>query len=129
MPDARALLAATIFAVGSAALAGQPGLESGFAEQAGAAKAASRTIDVRSQLRKCEETAQKLTYYRAWELKLVTDAGAYYFHEDCDICAAIDVCDPKTGAMTPVKQAHWVDCRDLAAYKKGTILFDACPTK
>ena len=79
------------------------------------------------QLKACDAEASKLfTYYGAGRLMLLTDAGAYYYHEDCDICAAIDVCDLKTHAMKNIVSAHSAGCSDLAPYRKGTIFFDSC---
>lgn len=80
------------------------------------------------QLRECEKTAAGATTgYRPWELWLLTDVAAYYYHEDCDICAALDSCDMRTGVMTEYKTAHSISCSEGAPLRAGrTVLYDVC---
>jgi hypothetical protein len=89
----------------------------------------NRSVDLVArfpQLRACENTAAHANnYYGAWSLWLLTDAAAYYYHEDCDICAAVDSCDMRTGRMTEWRTAHSVDCSAAAPLKQGrTVLVD-----
>lgn len=89
----------------------------------------NRTVDLVTrfpQLRACEAAAAKApTYYGGWSLWLLTDAAAYYYHEDCDICAAVDRCELLTGAMTEWKSAHSVSCGEAAPLKQGRqVLYD-----
>jgi len=60
-------------------------------------------------------------------LVLLTAAKAYYYHEDCDICAELDECDLDTGATRAVITAHGVSCSDIAPYRpeRGE-LYSAC---
>jgi hypothetical protein len=60
-------------------------------------------------------------------LVLLAGSQAFYYHEDCDICAELDVCDVKTGASQAVIVAHSVSCSDLLPYRmeRGE-LFSAC---
>ena len=63
-------------------------------------------------------------------LALLTASDAYYYHEDCDICAALDRCDLKTGAVSNAITAHSVDCSDMAPLKKGSApVYDACAAR
>jgi len=59
-------------------------------------------------------------------LVLLTDEAAYYYSEDCDICADVDKCDLKTHAVKNVVHAHTADCSDMKPYTKGNIVYDAC---
>ena len=59
-------------------------------------------------------------------LVLLTDTAAYYYSEPCDICADVDMCDLKTHAVKNVLHSHMIDCRDMASYTKGKVVFDAC---
>jgi hypothetical protein len=60
-------------------------------------------------------------------LVLLTDSQAYYYHEDCDICAELDACDLKTGATRAAIVAHSVSCSDLNPYRmeRGEV-FSSC---
>lgn len=58
-------------------------------------------------------------------LVLLTKTAAYYYHEDCDICAAVTRCDLSTGALSSVIAAHSVDCSDMKPYRRDA-LFDSC---
>lgn len=63
-----------------------------------------------------------------YNLVLLTTTDAYFYHEDCDICAAVDKCSLKDGVLTDYKTAHSVDCSDLApAMKAGTVVTSSCP--
>lgn len=62
-----------------------------------------------------------------YSLVLLTTSAAYFYHEDCDICAAVDKCDLKTGVVTDFKTAHSVDCSDLRPeMKPGTVVMSSC---
>jgi hypothetical protein len=61
------------------------------------------------------------------QLWLLTKTKAYYYREDCDICAELDSCDLQTHVIKEEIRAHSVDCSDLTSYKKGTeVLYDFC---
>ncbi|MDE2489721.1 MAG: hypothetical protein KGM24_02660 [Elusimicrobia bacterium] len=61
------------------------------------------------------------------ELWLLTAKTAYFYRQDCDICAELDACDLASGAVKAEITAHAVSCPDLAAYRKGTaVLYDRC---
>lgn len=63
-----------------------------------------------------------------YSLVLLTTTDAYFYHEDCDICAAVDRCELKSGKLTDYKVAHSVDCSDLApVIAKGGVVYSACP--
>lgn len=60
-------------------------------------------------------------------LVLLTKTAAFYYHEDCDICAEITKCDLGSGALSSVVAAHEADCGDLKTYRSEPgIVFDAC---
>lgn len=60
-------------------------------------------------------------------LVLLTKTAAYYYHEDCDICAEITRCELKTGALSSVVAAHSADCADLTKYRSEPgVVYDAC---
>lgn len=60
-------------------------------------------------------------------LVLLTKTAAYYYHEDCDICAEITRCELSTGALSSHAIAHMLDCRDLAKPRSEPgVAFDAC---
>jgi hypothetical protein len=60
-------------------------------------------------------------------LVLLTKTAAFYYHEDCDICAEITKCELSSGALTSVVSAHMADCSDLKKYRSEPgIVFDAC---
>jgi hypothetical protein len=58
-------------------------------------------------------------------LVLQTGKEAFYYYEDCDICAAIDKCDLKTGAVKNIVTAHSADCSSLAPFASGAV-YSAC---
>lgn len=62
----------------------------------------------------------------ALSLVLQTAGEAYYYYEDCDICAEIDRCDLKTGEIRRVVAAHSADCSDLPKVPAGAV-YNACP--
>lgn len=62
-------------------------------------------------------------------LVLLTTTDAFFYHEDCDICAAVERCSLKDGALATFKTAHSVDCRDLAPFLKKDVAFSACPLR
>ena len=60
-------------------------------------------------------------------LVLLTKTAAFYYHEDCDICAEITKCELSSGALSSVVVAHSADCSDLKKYRSEPgIVFDAC---
>lgn len=62
-------------------------------------------------------------------LVLLTTTDAFFYHEDCDICAAVERCSLKDGSLTNLKTAHSVDCGDLAPFLKKDVAYSACPLK
>ena len=60
-------------------------------------------------------------------LVLLTTTDAYFYHEDCDICAAVERCSLKDGSLSSFKTAHSVDCGDLAPLLKKNVAYSACP--
>lgn len=60
-------------------------------------------------------------------LVLLTTTDAYFYHEDCDICAAVDRCSLKDGVISGFKTAHSVGCSDLAPVMKKNVAYSACP--
>ncbi|MEK7657184.1 MAG: hypothetical protein AAB412_05470, partial [Elusimicrobiota bacterium] len=64
--------------------------------------------------------------YGGPNLMLQTETMAYYTHQDCDICDELDSCEIKTGKLATIKTAHMIGCEDLAPYRQGKILYDAC---
>lgn len=60
-------------------------------------------------------------------LVLLTTTDAYFYHEDCDICAAVERCSLKDGAISNYKTAHSVDCYDLAPLLRKNVAYSACP--
>lgn len=75
----------------------------------------------------CEAHLPKVIYGGS-ELWLLTKTKAYYYHEDCDICAELDSCDVNTGVFKEEIVAHSVSCSDLNQYKKGgDVVYEACP--
>lgn len=58
-------------------------------------------------------------------LVLQTVKEAYYYYEDCDICAEIDKCDLNTGAVSRVVVAHSAGCSDIARFAAGAV-YSAC---
>jgi hypothetical protein len=101
----------------------------------------SATDGVFPQTRACDAGIKKLAGYSPRNvldkvatgftpgpaLVLLTDSEALYYHEDCEICAELDVCDLRTGATRAAVTAHAVSCADLAPYRKESgVVFDAC---
>lgn len=64
-----------------------------------------------------------------FSLVLLTMTDAFFYHEDCDICAAVERCSLKDGSLSNFKTAHSVDCGDLAPFLKKGVAFSACPLK
>lgn len=62
-------------------------------------------------------------------LVLLTTTDAFFYHEDCDICAAVERCSLKDGSLSTLKTAHSVDCRDLAPFLKKDVAYSACPLR
>ncbi len=62
-------------------------------------------------------------------LVLLTTTDAFFYHEDCDICAAVERCSLKDGSITNFKTAHSVDCADLAPFLKTGVVYSSCPLK
>lgn len=62
-------------------------------------------------------------------LVLLTTTDAFFYHEDCDICAAIERCSLKDGSISNLVTAHSADCGDLAPFLKKNVAFSACPLK
>lgn len=62
-------------------------------------------------------------------LVLLTTTDAFFYHEDCDICAAVERCSLKDGSISNYKSAHSVDCGDLAPFLAKNIAYSACPLK
>lgn len=62
-------------------------------------------------------------------LVLLTTTDAYFYHEDCDICAAVERCSLKDGSITNFKTAHSVGCGDLAPLLKKDVAYSACPLR
>jgi len=62
-------------------------------------------------------------------LVLLTKTDAFFYHEDCDICAAVERCSLKTGALTNFKTAHSVDCGDLSPFLKKDVAYSSCPLR
>lgn len=58
-------------------------------------------------------------------LVLLTKTAAYYYHEDCDICAEVTRCELSNGALSSAKAAHSVDCADMKPFEKDAV-YDAC---
>jgi hypothetical protein len=59
-------------------------------------------------------------------LVLLTKTAAFYYHEDCDICAEVTRCELSSGALTSVVRAHSADCSDLKSFSKDAV-YTACP--
>ncbi len=106
----------------------------------GSAVLRDSAIPVYPQLLPCEEALKKafgvsmrdsagkpLTGYssREFSLVLLTKTDAYFYHEDCDICAEITKCALQSRAITSVITAHMVSCSDMAPYAKD-VVFDSC---
>ena len=61
-----------------------------------------------------------------FSLVLLTTTDAFFYHEDCDICAAVERCELKTGKLSTYKTAHSVDCGDLSPFLKKGVAYSAC---
>jgi hypothetical protein len=64
-----------------------------------------------------------------FSLVLLTTTDAFFYHEDCDICAAVERCSLKDGSLSTFKTAHSVDCGDLAPFLKKDVAYSACTLK
>lgn len=62
-------------------------------------------------------------------LVLLTENAAYYYHEDCDICAEVTACDLKTHQISSAAYGHMVSCSDMKRYETGKIEYNACPIR
>ena len=58
-------------------------------------------------------------------LVLLTKTAAYYYHEDCDICAGVTKCDLATGLLSGTIAAHSVSCDDMKPFTQDAV-YDAC---
>ena len=58
-------------------------------------------------------------------LVLLTKTAAYYYHEDCEICAEVTKCELATGRLSSTIHAHSVNCGDMRPYAKDAV-YDAC---
>ncbi|HNW43663.1 MAG TPA: hypothetical protein PKI19_04110 [Elusimicrobiales bacterium] len=58
-------------------------------------------------------------------LVLQTAREAFYYYEDCDICAEVDKCDLKTGAVKRIVVAHSAGCADIAPFAAGAV-YNSC---
>lgn len=96
------------------------------AEQAAAAPAPKKT-PADPRLKACDAAVERMGgVYGGYELYLLTDTHAYYYHENCDICAELDRCDLQTQEVGMVFSAHSVSCEDMEPFRKGKVLFDYC---
>jgi len=59
-------------------------------------------------------------------LVLLTKTAAYYYHEDCDICAEVTKCELSTGALSSAVAGHSVDCADMKKFSATDAVYDAC---
>jgi hypothetical protein len=60
-------------------------------------------------------------------LVLLTKTAAFYYHEDCDICAEVTKCELATGKLTSTIAAHSVECADLSKVRSEPgAVYDAC---
>ena len=81
------------------------------------------------QAKACQDALKKtLANNVEVTLYLLTDTEAFYYYEDCDICAELDRCDLATTQIREVKVAHQLSCNDLDAYRKGKIVYDCKDT-
>lgn len=60
---------------------------------------------------------------------LMTTTDAFFYHEDCDSCAAIERCSLKDGSLSVFKTAHGAGCRDLAPFLGKDVAYSACPLR
>lgn len=61
-----------------------------------------------------------------YSLVLLTTTDAFFYHEDCDICAAVERCSLKDGSLSNFKTAHGVGCDDMAPLLKKDVAYSAC---
>ena len=124
--------------------AGDVSIKEGAAERKGKAVLRDAAKPLYPQLKKCESADWSKAAVGApsrdggkpasgWEgrmgpsLVLLTKTAAFYYHEDCDICAEITKCELSSGALSSVVVAHSADCADLKKYRSEPgIVFDAC---
>lgn len=86
------------------------------------------TVRAKSPALSACEAALPKPVYGDNQLWMITKTAAYYYREDCDICAELDSCDLATGRVKSEIVAHSVSCSDLDAYKKGSdVVYDGCP--
>lgn len=64
-----------------------------------------------------------------FSLVLLTTTDAYFYHEDCDICAAVERCSLKDGSLSNFKTAHGVTCSDFGPLLKKNVAYSACPLR
>lgn len=62
-------------------------------------------------------------------LVLLTATDAFFYHEDCDICSAVERCSLKDGSLSTFKTSHSVGCLDLAPFLKTKVAYSACPLR
>lgn len=62
-------------------------------------------------------------------LVLLTTTDAFFYHEDCDICSAVERCSLKDGSLSTFKSSHAVGCLDLAPFLKKKVAYSACPLR
>lgn len=56
---------------------------------------------------------------------MITATHAYYYFEDCDICAEIQSCELASGKLATVYAAHSLSCDSLEPQRKGAkIVYD-----
>ena len=68
-------------------------------------------------------------FTRETSLVLLTTTDAFFYHEDCDICAAVERCSLKDGKVSNFKSAHGVGCDDLAPFLKKDVVYSSCALK
>ncbi len=113
--------------------------------------AVARTYPARTGLEVCEASIAKMINFRdvsfrdgsgrqlrgfesayytergpmAVSLVMQTAGSAYFYYEDCDICAEIDRCDIKTGEIRRLVAAHSAGCGDLPKNPAG-LVYNSC---
>ena len=130
---------------GSPISAGDVSVKEAAAERKGKAVLRDSAKPLYPQLKSCETADWSKTGTGApgrdasgkpatgWEgrmgasLVLLTKTAAFYYHEDCDICAEISRCELSSGAISSVVVGHSADCGDLKKYRSEPgVVFDAC---
>ncbi len=87
-------------------------------------KAGYAVMTPNPRLAACEAALPKPVYHDN-ELWLLTTKKAYYYREDCDICAELDSCDLATGKVRSELDAHMVESSDLQKFRKAdTVVWD-----